>query len=120
MDDLRARRLVAGERARIEALLAGETDDIRGDGPLRRQQTGENRDGGSELASETVSIALASELREQLAAVCRAEERIEHGDYGRSIESGRPIPDDRLVAEPLAERTVEEQVEYESHGSQTR
>jgi DnaK suppressor protein len=48
-------------------------------------------------------------LREQLAAVERAEERIALGTYGLSIESGAPIPDARLEAEPLAERTVEEQ-----------
>ena len=43
----------------------------------------------------------------------RAEARIAEGTYGRSVESGLPIPDERLEAEPLAERTVEEQSEYE-------
>jgi DnaK suppressor protein len=35
--------------------------------------------------------------------------RIARGTYGRSIESGLPIPDERLEVEPLAERTIEEQ-----------
>ena len=47
----------------------------------------------------------------------RAEERIALGTYGSSIESGLPIPDEQLEAEPLAERTIEEQRDYETHGS---
>ena len=43
----------------------------------------------------------------------RAEARIAQGTFGLSVESGEPIPDDRLEAEPLAERTVEEQSQYE-------
>jgi DnaK suppressor protein len=64
-----------------------------------------------------VTVALAADLREQLAAVGRAEERIAHGTYGRSVETGIPIPDERLEAQPLAERTVEEQRLFERHGS---
>ena len=36
------------------------------------------------------------------------------GTYGRSVDSGAPIPDARLEVEPLAERTVEEQTLLES------
>ena len=39
----------------------------------------------------------------------RAEERIREGTYGISIESGKPIPDERLEAIPWADRTIEEQ-----------
>ena len=53
---------------------------------------------------EGVELALVVDLREQLAAVGRAEERIAAGTYGRSIESDAPIPDERLAAAPLAER----------------
>ncbi len=38
---------------------------------------------------------------------------VAHGAYGRSVESGKQIPDARLEAEPLAERTVEELRLYE-------
>ena len=38
----------------------------------------------------------------------RAEARLAAGTYGVSILSGRPIPDERLEAFPLAELTVEE------------
>ena len=117
MNELRARELVARERTRVEALLAEHVSEIRADGSLQRQQTGEYEDAASALDSESVSVALAADLREQLAAVERAEERIAGGTYGRSIESGLWIPDERLEAEPLAERTIEEQRDYETQGS---
>ena len=85
--------------------MNGELSD---EGPLEGQQTGES-DSGSELATEMTEIALIADLREQLAAVGRAEERIAAGTYGRSVESGAVIPDERLEVDPLAERTVEEQ-----------
>jgi DnaK suppressor protein len=109
VDERRARQLVARERARIESALADLGDELRAEGPIQRQQPGDSGDAGSALQTESVAIALTADLREQLAAVGRAEERIALGAYGKSIESGKPIPDERLEAEPLAERTVEEQ-----------
>lgn len=38
----------------------------------------------------------------------RAELRIKDGTFGYSIQSGVPIPDARLEADPAAELTVEE------------
>jgi DnaK suppressor protein len=114
VNELLARELVARERTRVEALLAEQTGEIRADGSLQRQQTGEYEDIGSSLDSESISVALAADLRDELAAVGRAEARIADGTYGRSVQSGLPIPDERLVARPLAERTVEEQRLYEA------
>jgi DnaK suppressor protein len=116
VNEPRARELVARERARDESMLAELGGEIRAEGSLGRQQTGDNADAGSALETELVTIALASDLREQLAAVGRAEERIARGGYGRSVESGIPIPDERLEVEPLAERTIEEQRQYERRG----
>ena len=61
----------------------------------------------------TATLPVASESekmlrREELAAVERAEARLAAGTFGLSIESGRPIPADRLQADPTAERTAEE------------
>lgn len=109
MDNQRARKLVARERTRVESALSGLRGEIDDEGSLGRQQTGEQEDAGSGLHAEAVSVALAAELADQLAAIGRAEERLARGTYGRSIESGLPIPDERLEAEPLAERTIEEQ-----------
>ena len=117
VNERRARELVTRERTRVEALLAAQVSEIRADGSLQRQQTGEYEDAASALDSESVSVALAADLREQLAAVGRAEARIAQRIYGRSVESGLPIQDERLEAEPLAERTIEEQRDHESHGS---
>ena len=105
MDTDRARELLAAERDRIERALA----------QLRHQDTGEPADEfdpanlGSELYQDELDEGLGDDLREQLAAVERAEARLAAGTYGRSIESGKPIPDERLEAIPTAERTVEEE-----------
>jgi DnaK suppressor protein len=114
LNTAQARELVAAERARIEAALADLSESLAEDASAQQEQTGENADGGSTLQSEGVDSALAAALREQLAAVERAEARIADGSYGRSIESGKRIPDARLEVAPLAERTVEEQAAYEA------
>lgn len=116
MKEERARELVAAERARIEAALQELTGDIWAEGPLQRQQPGESTEVGSDLATEGVEMALVQSLRDQLAVAARAEERISAGTFGRSVDSGAPIPDERLGVEPLAERTVEEQRAFEQGG----
>jgi DnaK suppressor protein len=112
MDEQRARELVARERQRVEATLNDLTGAVADEGPLDAQQRGEMEEGG-ELATEMTDIALEADLRGRLAAVERAEARIAAGTYGRSIESGAVIPDERLEADPLAERTVDEQRRFD-------
>jgi DnaK suppressor protein len=110
MDPHRARQLIAEERARIEQALG----QLEREGPLESSDRLEPGDEGSEdLYQDELDAGRAEDLREQLAAVERAEERLEAGTYGLSIESGEPIPDGRLEALPTAERTVEEQERYE-------
>jgi DnaK suppressor protein len=120
VNETRARELVGQERARVEALLARLEVDVVAEGSLLSQQTGEYEDNASALDSESVAVALEAKLHERLDAVGRAEERIALGTYGRSIESGKAIPDERLEAEPTAERTIEEQRRYERMGPQGR
>jgi DnaK suppressor protein len=105
MDPDRARELLAGERTRIERALAqrahadtGEETDDLDPGNL-----------ASELYQDELDEGLTADLREALAAVERAEARLAAGTYGLSVESGKPIPDERLEALPTAERTVEEE-----------
>ena len=109
MNDKRARELVARERARIERSLRDLNADVTAEGELHQQQTGEASEAGTDLDREEIDIALVADLREALEAVERAEARIAAGKYGRSIDSGAQIPDERLEAAPLAERTIEEQ-----------
>jgi RNA polymerase-binding transcription factor DksA len=108
VNDRRARQLVAAERERIEAALRDLTGEVSAESDLEHEQEGES-DRGSDLAAEMVDDALIVNLQAELEAVARAEERILAGAYGRSIDSGVAIPDERLEADPLAERTVEEQ-----------
>ena len=105
MDPDRARELLSAERARIERALrrlghedTGEPPDVADPGNL-----------ASELYEDELDEGLANDLREQLAAVERAEARLAAGTYGLSIESGTPIPDERLEAIPTAERTAQEE-----------
>ena len=63
----------------------------------------------SELYQAEFDEGLTDDLHEQLAAVDRAEARLAAGTYGLSVESGTPIPDERLEAVPTAERTVDEE-----------
>lgn len=105
MDPDRARELLARERTRIEQSISA----LEGDGPLEGDERIEPGDEDSEdLYQDEFDEGRLQDLREQLAAVERAEARLEAGTYGLSIESGEPIPDGRLEARPTAERTVEE------------
>ena len=113
MDEARARALVAAERRRIEAALGELAGDQVNEDASHLDQTGESSEAGADVQHAMVDDALAARLRNDLAAVSRAETRIAEGTFGLSIESGAPIPDDRLEAQPLAERTVEEQSRYE-------
>jgi DnaK suppressor protein len=103
MEPERARELLALERARIEEAMAG----LRQGAPEATED--EPGDEGSEnLYQAEYDAGRAGDLAEELAAVERAEARLADGTYGLSVESGEPIPDERLEAIPTAERTVEE------------
>jgi DnaK suppressor protein len=106
VDEGRARELLASERRRIEQALA----DLRRGGDDELSHLDQHlADEGSELFEQERDDGIAERLRAELAAVERAERRLEEGTYGLSVVSGRPIPDERLEVMPTAERTVEEQ-----------
>jgi DnaK suppressor protein len=104
MDPERARELLARERERIELALAH-----RGHVDTDETPEQEQADLASDLYQDELDEGMSDDLREELAAVRRAEARRAAGTYGRSIESGKPIPDERLEALPTAERTAEEE-----------
>ena len=105
MNEQHARELLASERKRIETQLAdlhiGDHDE-----DASRQDAG---DVAPDLLDAGIEVALDDSLREELAAIERAEQRLAEGTYGLSVESGAPIPDARLEAIPWAERTAEEE-----------
>jgi DnaK suppressor protein len=105
MDPERARALLSAERQRLERALAYR----------RRQDDAEEADEydpanlAAGLYQDELNEGLTDDLRRQLEALERAEQRLADGTYGLSIESGRPIPDERLEALPTAELTAEEE-----------
>jgi len=105
MDPERAQELLAAERARIEHALARRGHEDTGE-PADEEDPANQ---ASDLYQDELDEGLADDLREELAAVERAEARLAAGTYGLSIESGKPIPDEHLDALPTAEQTAEEE-----------
>jgi DnaK suppressor protein len=105
VDSERARQLLADERTRIEQALA----NLERQGPLESSDRIEPGERDSEdLYQDEFDEGRRDDLRVELASLERAEARLAAGTYGVSIESGDAIPDARLEARPLAERTVQE------------
>jgi DnaK suppressor protein len=100
VDPEHAQELLARERERIERavldLRLGDPDDP-GD------------EGSETLYQNEFDEGQVPDLERQRAALERAEARLAAGTYGFSVESGAPIPDERLELLPTAERTVEEE-----------
>ncbi len=105
MDPDRAAELLQAERLRIERALV--TREHQDDGEEADDIDPENL--GSDLYQDELDEGFRDDLGAQLAAVERAEERLAAGTYGLSVESGEPIPDERLEIFPTAELTVEEE-----------
>jgi DnaK suppressor protein len=107
VEEQRARELLNAERKRIEEQL--RSAGIEANDELSTTEIG---DGGTDTYQNEYDEGRADDLRDDLAAVARAEERLAQGTFGRSIESGEQIPDARLEALPTAERTVEEETRH--------
>jgi DnaK suppressor protein len=107
MDIEQARALLTTERTRVEGLLRltkGAGQDDRNEA----NAGGDMTDPAERLTAQQGDDAIAAGLEDRLAAIARAEQRIDAGTYGYSIRSGQPIPDERLEADPAAELTVGE------------
>ena len=107
MESQRARELLQAERARLEQLLLE-----RGDAAMADRAAGDESarfsDAAEPLTAEATDDAIIAGIRDRLAALDRAEQRLDVGTFGRSVRSGTSIPDERLEADPAAELTVEE------------
>jgi len=115
MDTAHARELLARERARVERDLAALAA-ADGEGEELAHVDQHLADTGTATFERERDAGIAERLRDELAAIDRAERRIADGSYGRSVDSGAPIPDARLEAIPWAERTVEEQAAHDRRG----
>ena len=105
METDRARELLAAERERIKRELAR----VRHEDDSEPADEFDAANLASDLYQSEFDEGRADDLREQLAALERAEARLAAGTYGLSIESGQPIPDERLEAVPTAELTADEE-----------
>lgn len=108
MDDNKARELLAAQRAETETLLKSVGRESGEDRQTEDEEGVDIADPAQSLTAEGEDDAIAESLRDRLAAIERAEQRLANGTYGRSVRSGEVIPDARLEANPTAELTVEE------------
>jgi DnaK suppressor protein len=107
MDIARAKDLLQADRQRTNELLVDMTGRDQADREAANQP-GDMFDSAEPLTGEGTDESVLAELQSHLAAIDRAEQRIEAGTFGYSVKSGAPIPDGRLEADPSAELTIEE------------
>jgi RNA polymerase-binding transcription factor DksA len=107
MDVEAARELLRSERVGTKQLLSEVTRE-GADDRSAANQPGDMFDSAEPLGKEGADDSVVAELQRHLAAIDRAEKRLEAGTYGYSVRSGTRIPDDRLLADPTTELTVEE------------
>jgi DnaK suppressor protein len=108
VDVERARALLAAERDEVQKLLSETEAAGREDRDTEHQRDADIDDPAQSLTQQGMDDAIAESLRNRLAALDRAQQRLADGTYGRSVQSGQPIPEARLEADPAAELTVEE------------
>ena len=113
MDHDKAKRLLTEDRRRTRQLLA-EVAEEKQDDRTAADEPGDMFDSAGPLDDEGLDNSVATELQRHLAAIERAERRIDAGTFGCSVRSGVTIPDNRLEADPTAELTIEEARQAES------
>jgi DnaK suppressor protein len=110
------RQFLERQRQRLEALRQEISETAADVGRESRQLQDDSYSVPGDLADDAANLNLqeidasvqAQELR-RLAEVDRALQKIADGTYGRSDESGDPIPRERLEAKPEAVHTIEEE-----------
>src|ERR1700689_2002179 len=109
MDENRARSLLQAGRAEVQGLLAGSEQAGQEDRETEDEEGGvDSVDPATSLTAEGMDDAITDSMRDRLPPLARALKRLEAGTYGASVRSGKPIPDERLEADPAAELTIEE------------
>jgi DnaK suppressor protein len=105
VDPARTKELLGRERQEVEREIAALEGEGPEEGDTRREPGDQDSEG---LYQDEFDAGRLTDLKDRLAAVERAEERLAAGTYGLSTRSGEAIPDERLEAFPTAELTVEE------------
>jgi DnaK suppressor protein len=108
MNEGRAKELLGAERRRVEDLLAESRAALNEDRSAEDERGGGLSDPAAPITAEGNLGLVRDSLVARLDAIERAEQRLAEGTYGKSLQSGEPIPDERLEADPAAELTVAE------------
>jgi DnaK suppressor protein len=112
---------IAQQRTRLLAIkneLLGEEEGTianeRADHEAHGDEAAEYEDDAQGLAQDDVNQSLRNVNDHRIGDVQRALQKIEEGSYGKSDESGDPIPKARLEVMPEALYTVAEQERREA------
>jgi len=109
MDLAHARSLLDQERRAAQTLLATLTRDFTGivDASADSNADDEHDPEGSTIAFERSQVgALIEQAKQRLTEIEAARDRVDDGTYGQCEVCGRPIPDRRLEARPVARTCV--------------
>jgi RNA polymerase-binding transcription factor DksA len=113
MDDAHARELLAAEQGRLEEIRAdlseeeGELDDADAQDSSEAVDGQHPGDIGTDLFERERDLGELEDVERQLHEVEEALRRLDEGTYGVCDVCGRPIPDERLEANPTARYDVE-------------
>ena len=105
----RQRKQLEALQAELQASTEFREDDEQRMQDERANQTHTSGGDAQRIALQDNNRAVSAHARMQLEAVRRALEKIDEGTYGKSDESGDPIPRARLEALPASLYTVEEE-----------
>lgn len=107
--DAEARQRIVERRASAAELLHAvdrDVDRIVAASQLVSSDDEHDPEGSTIAFERAQTLAVADQLRRQLAELDNALNRIENGTYGICEVCGRPIPDERLEARPTATRCL--------------
>lgn len=93
-------RVLGGHSRLAEAALYSTSGDLSGM-PLHMA------DMGSETYEQEFTISLMESQEDALGMIDQALARIEDGTYGRCVECGKPIADDRLEVIPYTPECID-------------
>jgi RNA polymerase-binding transcription factor DksA len=104
---LSEKQALTGQAVRLE----DEANSLIEDGEMGDVEFGdEGGEGDTMVVERERDLALSAQARQTILDIDAALARLADGTYGYSVESGRPIPRERLEAIPWATVLVEEKV----------